>query len=73
MYLQTSIVSLLYSQSEIFMKEVYLFERIDANVRNEGLKHLKCIVFVRPTKENVEHLCNELRCPKYGTYYVCKY
>ena len=66
----TSIVSLLYSQSEIFMKEVYLFERIDANVRNEGLKHLKCIVFVRPTKENVEHLCNELRCPKYGTYYV---
>ncbi|XP_029036738.1 vacuolar protein sorting-associated protein 45 isoform X1 [Osmia bicornis bicornis] len=66
----TSIVSLLYSQSEIFMKEVYLFERIDANTRNEGLKHLKCIVFIRPTKENIEYLCNELRCPKYGTYYI---
>ncbi|CAK9796073.1 Vacuolar protein sorting-associated protein 45 [Anthophora plagiata] len=66
----TSIVSLLYSQSEIFMKEVYLFEKIDANVRNEGLKHLKCIVFIRPTKENIEHLCNELRYPKYGTYYI---
>ncbi|XP_012172461.1 vacuolar protein sorting-associated protein 45 [Bombus affinis] len=66
----TSIVSLLYSQSEIFLKEVYLFERIDTNVRNEGLKHLKCIVFIRPTKENIEYLCNELRCPKYGTYYI---
>lgn len=70
---QTSIVSLLYSQSEIFLKEVYLFERIDTNVRNEGLKHLKCIVFIRPTKENVEYLCNELKYPKYGTYYICKY
>lgn len=66
----TSIVSLLYSQSEIFLKEVYLFERIDVNARNEGLKHLKCIVFIRPTTENVEYLCNELRCPKYGTYYI---
>ncbi|XP_076298221.1 vacuolar protein sorting 45 [Lasioglossum baleicum] len=66
----TSIVSLLYSKWEIFMKEVYLFERIDTNGRNEGLKHLKCIVFIRPTKENIELLCNELRCPKYGTYYV---
>ncbi|XP_076184041.1 vacuolar protein sorting 45 [Ptiloglossa arizonensis] len=66
----TSIVSLLYSQSEIFTKEVYLFERIDGNIRNEGLKHLKCIVFVRPTKENIECLCDELRWPKYGTYYI---
>lgn len=66
----TSIVSLLYSQSEILTREVYLFEKIDATARNEGLKHLKCIVFIRPTKENVEFLCNELRCPKYGVYYI---
>ncbi|XP_054011851.1 vacuolar protein sorting-associated protein 45 [Hylaeus anthracinus] len=66
----TSIVSLLYSKSEIFMKEVYLFERIDTNIRNEALKHLKCIVFIRPTKENIEILCDELRSPKYGTYYI---
>ncbi|XP_017789576.1 PREDICTED: vacuolar protein sorting-associated protein 45, partial [Habropoda laboriosa] len=65
-----SIVSSVYSQSEIFMKEVYLFEKIDSNVRSEGLKHLKCIVFIRPTKENIEYLCNELRYPKYGTYYI---
>ncbi|KAJ8672591.1 hypothetical protein QAD02_003850 [Eretmocerus hayati] len=66
----TSIISLVYSQSEILMKEVYLFDRLDAVVRNEGLKHLKCIVFVRPTEENVRLLCNELRYPKYGMYYI---
>ncbi|CAB0029737.1 unnamed protein product [Trichogramma brassicae] len=66
----TSIISLVYSQSEILMKEVYLFDRLDAAVRNEGLKHLKCIVFIRPTEENVRLLCNELRFPKYGVYYI---
>ncbi|XP_012532366.1 vacuolar protein sorting-associated protein 45 [Monomorium pharaonis] len=66
----TSIVSLLYSQSEILMKEVYLFERIDTAVHNDTLKHLTCIVFVRPTKENVDLLCKELRYPKYGVYYI---
>lgn len=54
------------------MKEVYLFERIDTPNRNEGVKHLKCIVFIRPTKENIELLCNELKSPKYGVYYICE-
>ncbi|KAI4494916.1 PREDICTED: vacuolar protein sorting-associated protein 45 [Polistes canadensis] len=66
----TSIVSLLYSQSEMLMKEVYLFERIDSGLHTDSLKHLKCIVFIRPTKENVHLLCNELKCPKYGVYYI---
>ncbi|XP_034942666.1 vacuolar protein sorting-associated protein 45 [Chelonus insularis] len=66
----TSIVSLIYSHSEILMKEVYLFEKIDTPIRSEALKHLKCIVFIRPTKENVHLLCNELRNPKYGSYYI---
>ncbi|CAD6211767.1 GSCOCG00003821001-RA-CDS [Cotesia congregata] len=65
-----SIVSLVYSHSEILMKEVYLFDKIDAQVRGEELRHLKCIVFIRPTKENVALLCNELRNPKYGIYYI---
>ncbi len=63
---------MVYAQSEILQKEVYLFERIDSSSR-ETMKHLKCICFVRPTKENVEHLTQELRSPKYGLYYICKY
>ncbi|XP_064608238.1 vacuolar protein sorting-associated protein 45-like [Liolophura sinensis] len=65
----TSVVSMVYAQSEILQKEVYMFERIDSGGR-ETMKHLKCIAFMRPTKENVEMLAQELRTPKYGLYYV---
>ncbi|XP_047517667.1 vacuolar protein sorting-associated protein 45 [Pieris napi] len=66
----TSIVSMVFSQSEILQKEVYLFERIDSVAKWDNLKHMKCIVFIRPTSENLALLCRELRCPKYGVYYV---
>lgn len=62
---------MVFAQSEILQKEVYLFERIDAAAR-ETMKHLKCICFLRPTKENVQQLSQELRVPKYGLYYICK-
>ncbi|XP_013378687.1 vacuolar protein sorting-associated protein 45 [Lingula anatina] len=65
----TSIVSMVYAQSEILQKEVYLFERIDSSAR-ETMKHLKCVCFLRPTKENVDLLQQELRSPKYGLYFI---
>uniref|UniRef100_A0A671WHE9 Vacuolar protein sorting-associated protein 45 n=1 Tax=Sparus aurata TaxID=8175 RepID=A0A671WHE9_SPAAU len=65
----TSIVSVVYTQSEILQKEVYLFERIDSQSR-DNMKHLKAICFLRPTKENVEHLIQELRRPKYSVYFI---
>ncbi|XP_077988672.1 vacuolar protein sorting-associated protein 45-like [Glandiceps talaboti] len=65
----TSYVSMVYSQSEILQKEVYLFERIDSPNR-ESMKHLKCICFVRPTRENIELLCHELKAPKYNLYFI---
>ncbi|KDR23959.1 Vacuolar protein sorting-associated protein 45 [Zootermopsis nevadensis] len=66
----TSIVSMVYGQSEILQKEVYLFERIDSGGQHESMKHLKCITFLRPTKENVALLSRELRYPRYGVYYI---
>ncbi|XP_044127809.1 vacuolar protein sorting-associated protein 45 [Bufo gargarizans] len=65
----TSVVSMVYTQSEILQKEVYLFERIDSANR-ENMKHLKAICFLRPTKENVEYLIKELRRPKYSVYFL---
>ncbi|MEQ2158975.1 vacuolar protein sorting-associated protein 45, partial [Goodea atripinnis] len=41
----TSIVSVVYTQSEILQKEVYLFERIDSQNR-DSMKHLKAICFL---------------------------
>ncbi|PNF35932.1 Vacuolar protein sorting-associated protein 45 [Cryptotermes secundus] len=66
----TSIVSMVYGQSEILQKEVYLFERIDSGGQRESMKHLKCITFLRPTKENIALLSWELRYPRYGVYYI---
>lgn len=45
---QTPIVSMVYAQSEILQKEVYLLERIEQQAR-EVMTHLKAIVFVRPS------------------------
>jgi len=64
---------MVYGQSEILQKEVYLFERIDSGGQHESMKHLKCITFLRPTKENVALLSRELRYPRYGVYYICKF
>ncbi|EDO39542.1 predicted protein [Nematostella vectensis] len=65
----TGIVSMVYSQTEVLQKEVYLFERVDTPGR-ETMKHLKAICFLRPTPENIDHLCSELKSPKYGVYYI---
>lgn len=69
----TSIISMVYGQSEIQQKEVYLLERLDSGANpnnNIGLRYLKCLVFLRPTQQNVELLSQELRNPKYGAYYI---
>jgi len=65
----TGIVSMVYAQSEILQREVFLFERIDSDGR-ETMKHLKAICFVRPTNKNLELLKKELKIPKYGMYYL---
>ncbi|CAJ0565433.1 unnamed protein product, partial [Mesorhabditis spiculigera] len=66
----TGIVSCAFAQSEMMHKEVYLFEKLDSPVPREQIKHLKCIVFVRPTQENITLLCQELRTPKYAQYFI---
>lgn len=64
---------MVYSQSEMLQREVYLFERLDMISAREPMKYLKCIAFLRPTKENISLLSKELRNPRFGVYYVCKF
>ncbi|KOB77992.1 putative Vacuolar protein sorting-associated protein 45, partial [Operophtera brumata] len=44
--------------------------RIDSHSKWDNLKHMKCIVFIRPTSENIALLSRELRHPKYGVYFI---
>ncbi|EGG15241.1 hypothetical protein DFA_10074 [Cavenderia fasciculata] len=63
------IVSMVYTQSDILQKQVFLFERID-NESAEIMTHLKAVYFVRPTQLNISKIVQELSCttPKYSSY-----
>lgn len=62
------IVALARTQSEILAQQVFLVETIRAT--HERMMHLKAVVFVRPTRENVQVLARELADPKYGEYHI---
>ena len=63
----TAIVSMVFSQSEILSREVFLVDRID-NASREKMMHLKAVVFVRPTEENARFIEEELKSPHYSEY-----
>lgn len=63
---------MVYAQSEILQKEVFLFERIDIPGQ-KSLKHLTAICFLRPIQENIDALVRELKDPKYGNYFICEF
>lgn len=62
-------VSVVFDRSEILHEEVYLFEKIGTENR-EVMAHLQAICFLRPIEANLIALGNELRKPKYGSYYI---
>jgi vacuolar protein sorting-associated protein 45 len=65
----TAMVSMVYSRSKVLEKEVFLFQRLDAERRGEML-HLKAVVFLRPNRENIALLVKELQEPKFGEYHL---
>ena len=68
---QTGIVSLVESQTAIQQREVFLVQRLDKSAPpREPMPYMKCIVFARPTAENIMHLHRELEDPKYSEYHI---
>ncbi|ELP85626.1 vacuolar protein sorting-associated protein, putative [Entamoeba invadens IP1] len=63
------VVSVLFSMTEIIQKEVYLVQQLSDPTR-DSLPHLNAVCLLRPSKENMELLKNELSAPKYGKYYL---
>ncbi|KAK0403985.1 hypothetical protein QR680_017224 [Steinernema hermaphroditum] len=66
----TSLISCVFAQSDMMQNEVYLFERLDAPGPRDAIKYLKCIVFVRPTPENLLLIAEELKRPRFGNYHI---
>lgn len=44
-----------------------------AQILREPIKYLKCIVYIRPTPDNLHLLQEELRNPRYAQYYICEW
>lgn len=71
----TKMLGMVYSLSNVVSKQVFLVENISATAavatQNAGkMNHLKCVVFVRPTKESLQYLEAALRSPKYKEYHI---
>lgn len=66
-----SFVSVVYSQSELLKKEVFLVELVDSiSMSNESMSHLKAVYFLRPTSENIQHMRRQLAKPRFGEYHL---
>ncbi|KAM3139618.1 hypothetical protein pb186bvf_008263 [Paramecium bursaria] len=65
----TGIVSLIYSQSQILKKDVYLIEKIELQNKTK-LQHMKVIYLLRPTQENQKFLIEELKNNRFSEYYI---
>ena len=48
---------------------VFLVESLGTT--HDAMKHLKALVFVRPTRRNIELLQAELKAPRYSEYNIC--
>jgi vacuolar protein sorting-associated protein 45 len=62
------IVSMVYSQTQILEKEVYLVEILGK--KHEPMTHLKAAVFIEPTEDNYDLLVRELQNPKFKEYHI---
>ncbi|TPX77221.1 hypothetical protein CcCBS67573_g01533 [Chytriomyces confervae] len=65
----TPVISTVVTQSQLLAREVYLIDRVESRTRDK-MRHLKCVVFVRPSPESIQALVEELRDPCYGDYYL---
>lgn len=63
-------VSVVYTQSQIIQKEVYLTVLLSNGNRDE-IPGAKAVCFLRPTMDNINLLKEELENPKYDKYHLC--
>ena len=62
----TGILSMVYTQTQVLQRQVYLVEHMKNTSQHGRMMHLKAIVFVRPTLANVEMLKKELADPHFS-------
>lgn len=64
-----STISMCATQSELLDHGIYFVDTIE-NESRDVMRHIKCMVYVKPSDETINHLLKELQNPKYGEYYI---
>ncbi|CCC71418.1 hypothetical protein NCAS_0H01080 [Naumovozyma castellii] len=64
-----STISMCATQSELLDHEIFLIDTIE-NASRDVMRHLKCLVYVKPCEESIRCLVQELQNPKYGEYHI---
>jgi vacuolar protein sorting-associated protein 45 len=64
----TQAISMVYSQTQILEKEVYLVELLGK--KHEQMNHLKAAIFIQPTEININLLIKELKEPRFSEYHI---
>ena len=67
----TQICSAVFTASQLTTHDVYLVSLLDTQKR-DLMKHVKAIILIRASQESIDNVCNELKNPSYGDYYICK-
>lgn len=69
----TGMIGMVYTQSEIIAKQVFLVERIDKkqdkDEKKASMHHLAAVCLIRPTRKSINHLKRMLKTPKYKEYH----
>lgn len=66
----TPIISMCYTQSQLLQHDVILVELLENLQSLNFMKHLNCIVYIKPTTESLTFLMNELRSPHFNNYQI---
>lgn len=64
------IISMSYTQLQLLQHDVILVEMLENSEQLTVMKHLNCVVYVKPTREAIAMLSLELRNPHYHHYQV---
>ncbi|KAL6450002.1 VPS45 Vacuolar protein sorting-associated protein 45 [Candida maltosa Xu316] len=57
-----------YTQSELLTNNIVLIELIENTHQLASMKHLDCIIYIKPSQESIRNVCSELHNPHYGKY-----
>ena len=71
---ETGVVAQVKGQTEMLDMGVYLFNQLGRRPETKSdVAHLEAIVLIRPTRENIIKLENELRNPAHKSYHICNF